>query len=222
VIVKICGITCLEDGLKAVECGANALGFNFYPKSPRYVSMDQAAEIIAGIDGSGVLTVAVVVANFGNFGGNFGDIILNSHSVTILSPLAKELSFVSPKFPPKFPKFAAVQIHGIEHPSELPDFGRRLLVAVSAENAPRFPDNEIIVDSSWGTGRVGDWSAIGKLTRPYILSGGLNPDNVARAIETLHPAGVDVCSGVESVPGRKDMRQLKRFVAEVRQAYGEF
>ncbi len=212
-IVKVCGITCLDDALGAVECGANALGFNFYPASARYLNMDQAAEIVAGTNGSGVLTVAVVVANF-------GDIILNSQSASARIPSAKELNFVSPKFPEL--ATTAVQIHGIEHPSDLPDFGRRLFVAVSAESACRFPDHEIIIDSSWGTGRVDDWARLSKLTRPYILSGGLNPDNVARAIETLHPAGVDVCSGVESVPGRKDMKKLKKFIAEVRRAYGEF
>ena len=195
-IVKVCGITSLEDARQAVGCGANALGFNFYPPSLRYLHPEQAAAIIEGIEGADVLTVAVVVG--GSVGGQVSGTVAIPESI------------------------AAVQVHGIEHAADLPDYGRRIFVAVSKHDACRFPDNEIIIDSSWGTGRVDDWTALSTLGRPYILSGGLNPDNVGRAIETLHPAGVDVCSGVESAPGRKDMQKLKRFIAEVRRVYGEF
>lgn len=207
-IVKVCGITCREDAVGAVECGANALGFNFYPGSPRFVGTGQAEEIIEGIQGAGVLIVAVVVANP-------GDTRPDPNRVSGPIRSAQELTALSPKFD-------ALQIHGIDRPAELPVFPRRLFVAVSAENAYQFPDHEIIIDSSWGAGRVGNWAQLGGLTRPYILSGGLNPGNVGRAIEMLRPAGVDVCSGVESVPGRKDMKKIKSFVAEVRRAYGEF
>ena len=216
-IVKVCGITCLEDALRAVEAGANTLGFNFYERSPRYIGAEQAAEIIEGINGAPVLTVAVVVAassgpRLSAFIRVIREPMLSSGESQTEEPGALAIP----------DSIHAVQLHGIARPADLPDFGRRLIVAVSAETASRFPDNEIIIDSSWGTGRVDDWSTLTRIHRPYILSGGLNPENVGRAIENLHPAGVDVCSGVESVPGRKDMQKLKAFVAEVRRVYGEF
>jgi len=78
--------------------------------------------------------------------------------------------------------------------------------------ADRFPNHHIVIDESRGTGRKADWDRLRGLGRPFILSGGLTPENVSEAIATARPAGVDVCSGVERSPGKKDPMKLKRFI----------
>ena len=198
-IVKVCGIMNLDDARRALDEGANALGFNFYAKSPRCVTADQAGTILEELEGTTALFVGVFVRGY-----SFMDARMAFGSADV------------------HPKVTVVQLHGFKSPAELPDLGKRVFVAVSAGQIGLFPDHEIIIDSSWGTGRVDDWEALRNLGRPYILSGGLTPSNVGVAIETLHPAGVDVCSGVESSPGRKDPEKLRQFMKEVRRVYGEF
>jgi phosphoribosylanthranilate isomerase len=179
VIIKVCGITCLEDALEALNCGANALGFNFHPPSPRCVSLSTAERIISRLS-TEVLTVAV---------------------------------YVHPHKPDGFP-CSALQIHGAAGEADLPT-GRRTFVAVDVDGIDRFPDSEIIIDPSWGTGRQADWRRLQAVSRPYVLSGGLTPENVGYAVRLLAPYGVDVCSGVESSPGFKDHQKMKEFMEEV-------
>jgi len=180
-LIKVCGITNLEDARLSLENGANALGFNFFPGSPRYLEIDRAVEIIRQLPGD-YLAVGILVAGKG---GSFPD-------------LPAEIN--------------AVQIHGIHSESELPDLNRRTLVAVSPESLERFPNSEIIIDTSWGRGTTADWTEIRKIKRRYILSGGLNPENLTTALEILNPSGIDVCSGVESRPGIKDEKALLAFL----------
>jgi len=188
VIVKICGITSVEDGALSLELGANALGFNFWPSSPRYIAPRQAAEMISELsrrfDRGTFLTVGILVGIDG------------------WSEAPTEV----------------LQFHGVSDPRCLPANARRTWVAVGPENADLFDDWEIVIDGSWGQGKVGDWERVARLGRPYILSGGLSPENVYSAIERLRPAGVDVCSGVEKNPGCKDPEKLKRFLGEVKRA----
>ncbi len=185
-IIKVCGITTLEDADLAVELGATALGFNFYPPSPRFIEPRHAEALLAEIP-STVLKVGVYVGN--------------------------------PHLPP--PPLRAVQLHGFSHQDEIRSQGHRIIVATSAGNAAGFPDYEIIIDTSWGSGKLADWGELEALGRPFILSGGLTPDNVADAILKLNPAGVDVCSGIESRPGRKDPKKMRRFMEAVREGIEE-
>lgn len=184
-MVKICGITNRDDALLAVECGATAIGFNFYPPSPRFLDPREAARIVSELPPS-ILAVAVCVG--------------------------------VPDFP--LPAgFRAWQLHGLTTPDEVPRDGGRVIVAVTPQSAGRFSEFEIIVDSSWGRGRRENWSALAGVRRPFILSGGLTPENVKEAVELLCPAGVDVCSGVEQAPGKKDPDKLKRFIENTPRAY---
>lgn len=183
-IVKICGVTSVDDALLAVQYGANALGFNFYPRSPRYIQPGEALEIIERLPEE-VLTVGVFVGH-------------RLHGSARIS---------------------AVQIHGLRFEDEVPQTDARIFVAVTPEEVDRFPNHELIIDSSWGRGQRADWQALQSLQRPYILSGGLTAENVAAAIRLLKPAGVDVCTGVESSPGRKDPDKLRRFLENARRAY---
>ena len=172
-IIKVCGITNLEDALRSIECGANALGFNFYPKSPRFIDPDRAERIIDKLP-KHILIVGVFVIN-------------------ALPSIAEG-------------QWSTVQLHGLSSESEIPLTDKCILVATSPSDVVRFPNHKIIIDTSWGTGKKVLWDTLRAVERPFILSGGLTPDNV------LDPAGVDVCSGVEISPQKKDPTKLRAFV----------
>jgi phosphoribosylanthranilate isomerase len=186
-ITKICGITSIEDARVALDLGANALGFNFWPSSPRHLTLASAWTILDELHlrfrNSSFLSVGVLVGLEG----------WQSVSTDVL------------------------QIHGLHSPPN-PALDRRVWFATGPESSDVFAQHEIIIDSSWGQGRVPDWDKVALVRRPYILSGGLTPENVGEAICRLQPAGVDVCSGVESRPGRKDYTKMKRFLREVERA----
>lgn len=208
--VKVCGITNLGDALAAVAAGADELGFNFYPRSPRYVEPSKAREIVARLP-PGVLSVGVFV---------------NEESAAVESVV-------------KVSGVGAVQLHGDESPpyceslSGLP--GLRVIKALrvgegfTPEGAAEFPVEAILLDSfsaaaRGGTGHTFDWS-LARRTRTLVarlyLAGGLTPENVAAAIAEVAPYAVDVCSGVEARPGRKDPARVSRFLAAVRSVVKE-
>ena len=208
---KICGLTELEDARLAVDCGADALGFVFAP-SPRRISPERAAEIIAGLPAS-VVTVGLFV---------------NEEPETVEQVVA--VSGVS-----------AVQLHGEEPPAvvaELAGCGRlrrgdfgpvikalRVADADSLDAIESYPEASAFLldaycpDRPGGTGQRFDWALARQAVargRPIILAGGLDPDNVARAIAEVRPFAVDVSSGVEASPGRKDPEKLRRFLRVVK------
>ena len=205
--VKICGIRTLEEGRTAVEAGADALGFNLWPRSPRYVSPESAREIIAEI--SPFVTCIGVFVN---------------EDAGRVRRLASDLGL------------AAVQLHGDEPPeycSGLDTLKVIKAIGVGPEFEPAllksYRVSAILLDakikgSYGGTGRTFDWSfAIEAMQhRPIILSGGLNENNIVDAIEQVRPAAIDVCSGVEAEPGRKDPDKLRSFMAAVDRANGSF
>jgi phosphoribosylanthranilate isomerase len=204
-LVKICGITQLADARAALAAGANALGFNFHPRSPRYITPEAAREIIAQLPAR-VLTVGVFV---------------NEPEPVALQRKATTAGV------------AAVQLHG----DESADFcaaltaqpvikALRVGAEFSPEQAQRYRTHAILLDAysplaHGGTGRVFDWR-IAQRTRELVarlyLAGGLTPENVCAAIEAVRPFAVDVCSGVESAPGRKDAGKIHNFIAAVRAA----
>lgn len=183
-LIKVCGITRMRDAELSLELGANALGFNFYPQSPRYIKVQEAQRLIRQLSGD-FLPVAVVVASEG----------------LVLPDIPDEIE--------------AVQVHGVNHERDLPVFKQKVIAAVSPENVDCFPGTEVIIDTSWGRGLKADWNALRGISRPYILSGGLNPENVEEAIRLLRPAGIDVCSGIEARPGTKDEKKLSEFLSRV-------
>ncbi len=192
-LVKICGITNLDDALSSVRLGATALGFNFYPKSPRYLDPEQVEQMLPKIP-EHVLTVAVMVIS--------GEDGLSAPSAVVKG----------------VPSIGAFQLHGLHHESEIPPSEKPLFIATSPMGADRFPNHEILIDTSWGRGKAENWKDLRGIARPFILSGGLRPGNVREALELLQPAGVDVCSGVERAPGIKDVGKLKRFMENVARA----
>ncbi len=198
--VKICGITTVADAAVAVRAGADALGFNFYERSSRYVSVARARRIVASLPPF-VWAVGVFV---------------NETAATI-NRLAREVGL------------HVVQLHGDEPEALLlrlqrPVFralhvGPERLVASSFRRA-----HALVLDAAQpgfgGGGRTFDWSRARAIAqrRPVLLAGGLTPDNVAAAIATVRPLGVDVASGVESKPGTKDPHAVAAFVRAARSA----
>ena len=201
--IKICGITNEDDARACAELGASMIGLNFYPESPRYVEPKAARRIVDALP----TQVGAV--------GVFAD--ASTREIRNVAELTGILS---------------VQLHGDTSPETCSELAHefRVIRAFSTdtlfqpENAAAFPDCDVLVDAHHpdlrgGTGQTCDWRAAQatlRFTRFLILSGGLNPQNVVRGIKSVAPHAVDVCSGVESTPGVKDLRAIKDFVAAVR------
>ena len=189
--VKICGITRAEDALAALEEGATALGFVFWPKSPRFIDPHRARAIVASLPPP-VVAVGVFV-----------------------NQPADEVNRVAERV-----GLNAVQLHGDETPGFAATVTRPVMKAVSLANgwrdADAWPaDVTLLVDAHdmehrGGTGRKADWVAAATLAgrRRIVLAGGLTPENVREAIAAVRPFGIDVSSGVESAPGIKDGDKL--------------
>jgi len=203
-LVKICGITNLDDALAAVAAGADALGFNFYPRSPRYIKPETAGRIIKRLPDE-VLTVGVFV-------NEALDVVENSTLVAGLS---------------------ALQLHGTESPEYCQALEGRYLIKVFATGSEFKPQTvldyqvqAIMLDTYdggtfGGTGKLGNWEIASKtrdLFPTLFLAGGLSGENVAEAIERVHPYAVDACSQLEKEPGQKDHARVRAFVTAVRNA----
>jgi len=199
--VKICGITTPEDALAAANAGADALGINFYPESPRVVDIAQAIEITAAIP-----PFVSIVALFVNASRGRIERILEQVPVDVL------------------------QFHGDESALECASYHRPWLKALRVRPELDLPAacedyrqaRGILLDT-WqkgvpgGTGKTFDWElARRQLALPVVLAGGLHADNVADAIRAVRPLAVDVSGGVESSPGIKDHEKIRQFVAAVR------
>ncbi len=214
--IKICGLTQLADADCVVASGADAVGLNFYARSPRYVTLPTAQAIAAALPAS-ILKVGLFV---------------NETPERI-----RELAATVP--------LDVVQLHGDETPEDIrglaglrvmkafrlgPGEGARVKDFVAACEAQQTPLAAVLVDafhpgSYGGTGQAADWQAAfelrSNLCLPLILAGGLTAQNVAAAIVAVRPAGVDTASGVESAPGQKDPQRVRDFAAAAQQAFQE-
>jgi len=200
--IKICGITRPGDARAAAEAGADAIGLVFYPRSPRFLSVERALEIRDTLPPF-VQTVALFV-----------------------NPDAAQVAQVIGRVRP-----AMLQFHGEESPQYCGEFGLPYIKACRVE-----PGVDLLeylrpfsraaawlldshVEEYGGIGESFDWSLVPSVReRPLVLSGGLTPGNVAKAIRRVRPWGVDVSSGVESAKGIKDAAKIAAFIAEVRNA----
>jgi phosphoribosylanthranilate isomerase len=201
--VKICGITNLADAQAAVEAGADALGFIFYEKSPRRMTIPAVAEISKKLPPF-VMRVGVFV----NAPEELVTRAIGECSLGLLQFHGDE----PPEFCTRFGLMSmkAFRIRDAESLKELPKYSTEawLLDAYSAENLG-------------GTGEKFNWDLAveaQKFGKPVFLAGGLTPENVAAAVRKVQPFGVDVSSGVESSPGKKDHAKVCAFIANVRQA----
>jgi phosphoribosylanthranilate isomerase len=200
VLVKICGITRLADAELAVECGAGALGFVFWPDSPRFIDPESARMIVATLPPA-VIPVGVFV----------------NQSRECVNEVAAKVSL------------GAIQLHGdesVEYARAMirPVFKAIALADANEESIDTWPlETMMLLDvhdpvRRGGTGRTVDWSRASTVARrrPVILAGGLTPENVGEAISRVGPSGIDVSSGVESSPGLKDSDRLKALFAAMK------
>jgi phosphoribosylanthranilate isomerase len=201
--VKICGITNAADALAAVEAGANLLGFNFYEKSARYLTESAAAKIRSQVP-ENVESVGIFV----------------NASAADIAALCNSL------------KLHAAQLHGDEPPEAVAELTRSVPVIKAFRVEPEFSLKTFgeysdafafLLDAATpgqygGTGRTTDWDVARRAAKDHriILAGGLKVENVAAAVRIVRPYGIDVASGVESKPGKKDHGRLREFIQEVR------
>jgi phosphoribosylanthranilate isomerase len=203
--IKICGLTNLEDTLAAVDAGADFLGFNFYAKSPRYITPEACGRIQAELvkRGAQVTTVGIFVNS------------PTAEVATVLDNCGLNLA----------------QLHGDERSEHLTLlWGRAFKVlrnpgalseaelealSLFSPSRPTFLVDGQAPNLYGGSGLLADWQAAARVAAryPIFLAGGLNPANVAAAVEQVNPWGVDVASGVEAGPGKKDHAKIKAFVA---------
>jgi phosphoribosylanthranilate isomerase len=199
--VKICGITNLADALAAIEAGADALGLNFYEKSPRHISLNIAAEIASHLP--------PFVMRVGLFVNAPEELVSRAIGECGLSLL---------------------QFHGDEPPEFCTQFGLMSMKAFrirdveSLKEIPNYQTDAYLLDAyspeaRGGTGEKFNWDLAieaQKFGKPIFLAGGLTPENVADAVRKVRPFGVDVASGVESSPGQKDHAKIRAFILAVR------
>ena len=203
-IVKICGIKTLKDALAAIEAGADYLGFNFYPKSVRFIEKSACAEITSVLkrEHPQIKLVGVFVNSSVD---EIKDILQTCH-------------------------LDLAQLHGDETPetfAQLTPYAFRAFRGIpeSNEGYERNEAPAMLIDAAvkgvyGGSGVTADWAAAAELAKKYplLLAGGLTPENVADAVRQVQPWGVDVASGVESAPGEKDAGKMSAFVKAVRVA----
>lgn len=200
--IKICGITNLEDAIAAVDYGADALGFVFYPKSPRYVTPEKAGEIVAQLPPF-ITTVGVFV---------------NEDPVKI-----KEIMTLA--------RLQILQLHGDESPAECTTWSRvvkafRVKDFVDLKPLERYKGISAYLIDTYapsaygGTGQIFNWDIAleAKKFGRIILSGGLTPENIEKAVRWVKPYAVDVSSGVEAEKGKKDLKKVKEFIERARKA----
>jgi len=197
--IKICGITNIDDARAAVAAGADALGFNFYNRSPRYIAPPAAREIIEQLPSS-ILTVGVFV---------------NEDSPESVKKIASEAGVT------------AFQLHGDESPAYCRELSDRYVIKTltvsgdfDIQMLQDYDVNAIMLDTRdnnlrGGTGRVFDWSVaieVNKVVPKLFLAGGLSPENISEAIELVRPYAVDACSALEDRPGIKNHERMRAFV----------
>ncbi len=199
--VKICGVTRLEDALAAARLGADALGFNFWPRSKRFVAPEAAGAIVRRLPPG--------IATFGVFVDPTRDEVLAAIAASGVG---------------------VAQLHGDESPALCVSLpvpvvkGIRVASSRALAQLASYEVRAFLLDSAsagyGGSGALCDWSLAAAVARelPVLLAGGLSPENVAEAVRTVRPLGVDVASGVESAAGVKDVARMEAFIRAAREA----
>ena len=197
-VIKVCGIRTEDDALAATEFGATAIGFNFYARSPRHISLEKASQI----------------------GRNLPDYVWRAG--VFVNPTAADLRRFAEEIP-----LDVVQIHGTFPSEQIGDLRIWRAVPVDATFSPAALTDEAIeayvLDAPTplygGSGNTFDWSRVKGMTAPFLLAGGLDASNVGAAISLVRPWGVDACSALESEPGKKDHKKVRDFVEAAERAF---
>ena len=198
--IKICGIKTASDALAAMDAGADLIGFNFYPKSPRYIEVGRCRDIMSVMRKPGHITYVGVFVN-----ASVGEIRATMETCGL----------------------SLAQLHGDETSEMLNALDNKAFKAFrgipeningfSRQAAPAFLVDASVKGRYGGSGITADWKGAAELAKDYplLLAGGLTPENVADAVRQVRPWGVDVASGVEFAPGEKDLGKIKAFVKAI-------
>jgi phosphoribosylanthranilate isomerase len=200
--VKICGLTTVDDAVRCVELGADAIGLNFWSGSPRCTDVETARAIVEAVGDRAEMVGVFVDSDF-----------------TEIREILQKTGL------------SWAQLHGDEPPELVEALLPRAYKAIgvkdgsAVELARRYPGEHLLLDASvpgmpGGTGRTFDWTIAAEVAkeRKLTLAGGLNPDNVAEALRVVRPFRVDVASGVEMEPGRKDFEKVRAFIGAAKAA----
>jgi phosphoribosylanthranilate isomerase len=208
--VKICGLTTLEDSLAAVEAGADLLGFNFYPPSPRYLLPKICAQITGALRARGCQ--AALVGVFVNAPAE--------HIRQILDECGLDAAQLSGDEPPQVLSELGVRAFKALRPASAAALAESLRIFPPPAGEPAWLVDAYRPGEYGGTGHAADWELASELAgqAPILLAGGLRPDNVALAVQAVRPWGVDTASGVESAPGLKDVEKMRAFIRAARLA----
>jgi len=210
-ILKICGITSQDDATAAIEAGATAVGFNFYPRSPRYLSPEQAAEI----------ATAAGVRRVGVFVNEKPALVEEIARVARLDVAQLHGNETVADYPGGLKPAPPVHVNGVVGRALARQIlvWKALRVDASLNLAPyeADPAEALLLDGPagdlyGGAGVSFDWRVVRESDRKIILAGGLDSTNVAEAIALVHPWGVDCCSRIESAPGKKDHKKMTEFL----------
>ncbi len=202
--VKICGITQCEDAQLVVEAGADAIGLVFYEKSPRFVSNELAAKISKTIP-----AFVSRVALFKDADKQMIESVLQAVEIDLIQFHGSETVGFCEQF--SMPYIKALGMKGIET-----DAGFLLANAEKYSSAKALLLDGHAPGEAGGTGETFDWASIAAVSKPVVLAGGLNPENVKQAIKLVHPFAIDVSSGVENAPGIKDKAKVAAFMKQVK------
>ena len=200
--IKICGIKTVKDALAAMEAGADLIGFNFYPKSPRYIDVGTCRNIMSVMRKQGHVTYVGVFVN-----ASVEEVYATIETCGL--SLAQLHGDETPEMLNALNGKAFKAFRGI--PSDITGYERN--------DAPALLVDAAVKGVYGGSGVTADWSAAKELAKKYplLLAGGLTPENVADAVRQVTPWGVDVASGVDSAPGEKDAAKMSAFVKAVKQ-----
>jgi phosphoribosylanthranilate isomerase len=191
-ILKICGITNQDDASAAIDAGATAVGFNFYPRSPRYIAPEKGGEIATA---AGLLRVGVFV--------NEKPERVEEIACVARLDVAQLHGGESPlEFPPSLPVWKALPVREGFDVSLYDDYPVEALLLDGPGAGAEFG----------GQGKIFDWTLVRESKRKIVLAGGLNASNVALAIARVRPWGLDACSQLESKPGKKDRKKMTEFL----------
>ena len=195
--VKICGITSIKDAMMAAYMGADAIGFILAPHSKRYINAETAKNIIQSLP-----------------------LFVNTVAVFMNQP-KDEVNQLAELIQPDY-----VQLHGNESPAYCNAIRFKVIKRIDIEDCDTpailrekmlpYKVTGYVLDPGAGTGQVFDWSCTLKLALPFILAGGLTPENVSEAVRIVQPYGVDVASGVEETLRKKDPEKVRRFIMEAK------
>ena len=202
-IVKICGITNYRDALMSIELGADMLGFNFYNKSKRFISPITLFDIQNKLISHDIPLIVGVFVN-----STYEEIRL------VLNKCKIDLIQLSGDEPPSLVKKLGENVLKVLRPSSLGEMQELSKLFPARKAVPEFLIDSYSPNSYGGTGNVGNWELLRKISMQHsiMIAGGLNPQNIGSAVKYIIPWGVDVASGVEIVPGQKDVVKIREFV----------